>query len=43
MYATVEGVLIAGTGGDLELWHASEVAASSTVRAGTTLTVHKVA
>lgn len=43
MMCYINGVLIAADGGDLELWHASEVAASSTVRAGTTLRLYKVA
>lgn len=43
MFACLSGILIAADGGDLELWHASEVAASSTVRAGTTLRLYKVA
>lgn len=43
MMCYLNGILIAADGGDLELWHASEVAASSTVRAGTTLRLYKVA
>lgn len=43
MMCHLNGILIAADGGDLELWHASEVAASSTVRAGTTLRLYKVA
>lgn len=43
MYCVIRGILIAADGGDLELWHASEVAASSTVRAGTTVRIFKVA
>ncbi len=41
MLAIVEGVLVASDGGDLELWHASEVAAASTVMAGTSLILTK--
>lgn len=37
MLAIVECLLITSNGGDLELWHASEVAASSQVMAGTAL------
>lgn len=43
MMCYLNGILICSDGGDLELWHASEVAASSTVRAGTTLRLYKVA
>lgn len=43
MLCKVQGMLICTDGGDLELWHSSEVAASSTVRAGTTLRLYKVA
>lgn len=43
MMCVISGVAIVTDGGDLELWHASEVAASSTVRAGTTLRLYKVA
>jgi len=42
MMCKVVGVLVCTDAGDLELWHASEVAASSTVRAGTTVLVHRV-
>jgi hypothetical protein len=39
----LEGLMIVTTAGDLLLQHASEVAAASTVKAGTSLILHKVA
>jgi len=41
MLAIIEGVMVVSDGGDLELWHASEVAAASTVMAGTSLILTK--
>jgi len=43
MLAIIEGLLVCTDGGDLELWHASEVAATSTVKSGSTLIITKVA
>lgn len=37
MLVVIEGLIIVTGSGDLELWHASEVAASSTVKAGSSL------
>ena len=37
MLVVIEGLIIVTASGDLELWHASEVAAASTVMAGTSL------
>lgn len=42
MLIIIEGILICTGSGDLELWHASEVAATSTVKAGSALVIHKV-
>jgi hypothetical protein len=42
MLALIEGVMTVTTGGDLELWHGSEVAAASSVKAGTALILTKM-
>lgn len=41
MFAIIEGLIVVTGAGDLELWHASEVAAASTVMAGTSLVLIK--
>jgi hypothetical protein len=41
MMVTIDGLIIVTVSGDLQLWHASEVAASSTVKAGTSLILTK--
>jgi len=41
-YVVIRGLLIVSASGSLELQHASEVAAASTVQAGTTLLLRKV-
>lgn len=41
MYLAIEGLLIVTVAGSLDLWHASEVAASSTVKAGSSLILTK--
>lgn len=43
MYTIIEGLMVVTVEGNLELWHGSEVAASSTVKAGSTLTLRKAA
>jgi hypothetical protein len=43
LFSYIEGLMIATGTGNLELRHASEVAAASTVKAGTSLILHKVA
>lgn len=43
MLAIIEGTCVVTAAGNLELYHASEVAAASTVKAGTSLSVIKVA
>lgn len=43
MYMCFQGILIAGGSGDLELWHGSEVAAQSTVMAGSSLRIWQTA
>lgn len=43
MLTVIEGLIVTTGGGDLELWHASEVAATSTVKSGSTLIITKVA
>ena len=40
---TIEGILVVTVSGDLELWHSSETATSTTVKAGSALTVVRVA
>ena len=42
MLAIIEGVIVVTGSGDLELWHASEVAASSQVMAGTSLILTRI-
>lgn len=39
----IEGVMVVTADGDIELWHASEVAAASTIKAGSALKLTKVA
>ena len=39
---TIRGVMVVTNGGDLELWHGSETATSTTVKAGTSLILTKV-
>jgi len=41
MLMIIEGLIIVTVAGDLELWHASEVAAASTVKAGSSLILTK--
>lgn len=41
MLMRIEGIMIVTVAGDLELWHGSEVAAASTVLAGSSLILHK--
>ena len=41
MLAIIEGMMIVTVAGDLELWHGSEVAAQSTVKAGSSLLLTK--
>ncbi len=41
MLVIIEGMMVATTSGDLELWHGSEVAAASTVKPGTSLIITK--
>lgn len=41
MLEIIEGSMVVTVAGDLELWHGSEVAAASTVKAGTMLITHK--
>lgn len=41
MLEIIEGSMVVTVAGDLELWHGSEVAAASTVKAGTMLVTHK--
>jgi hypothetical protein len=41
MLAYIQGLIVVTAAGDLELWHGSEVAASSTVKAGTSLVLTK--
>lgn len=43
MLMIIEGLAIVTAGGNLELWHGSEVAAASTVKAGTSLRVTRTA
>lgn len=43
MFCVIEGLFIATVTGNLELWHASEVTANSTVMAGTSLILTKTA
>ncbi len=43
MLAIIEGFIIVTVAGNLALWHASEVAAASTVMAGSSLTLQRVA
>jgi hypothetical protein len=43
MLAVIEGYIIVTAAGDLELWHASEVAAASTVKAGSSLILQRTA
>lgn len=43
MLCIVEGVMVVTASGNIELYHASEVAAASTVKAGTSLRVQRVA
>jgi hypothetical protein len=43
IHYVVEGILVVSTSGDLQLLHGSEVAASSQVMSGTTLTLERVA
>jgi hypothetical protein len=43
MMTIVEGFVVVTASGNLELWHASEVAAASTVKEGSGLIVYKVA
>lgn len=41
MFCVVEGIIIVTVAGNLELWHASETANSTTVKAGSTLVLTK--
>lgn len=43
MLTIIEGTMIVTVAGDIELWHGSEVAAASTVKAGSSLFLVKVA
>jgi hypothetical protein len=43
MLAIVEGTMTVTAAGNIELWHASEVAAASTVKAGTILRLERAA
>jgi hypothetical protein len=43
MLMIIEGLMVVTVAGDLELWHGSEVAAASTVKAGSVLVLTKVA
>jgi hypothetical protein len=43
MFAYIQGVMKVTTSGDLELWHASETAASTTVKAGSSLVLTRTA
>jgi hypothetical protein len=43
MLAVIEGTMVVTTTGEIELWHASEVAASSQVMSGSNLVVERVA
>ena len=41
-YVTIEGVMVVSDGGDIELWHASESAAQTSVMTGSTLTITQI-
>jgi hypothetical protein len=43
VYVVIEGILVVTASGDLELWHSSETAASTTVVAGSSLVVIRTA
>lgn len=43
MLTRIDGTMVVTVAGDIELWHGSEVAAASTVKAGSSLVVTKVA
>jgi hypothetical protein len=43
MLVIVEGVLVAGGSGDLELWHSSETAAATTIETGSSVMVIRTA
>ena len=43
MLVLIDGIMIVTVAGNIELWHASEVAASSTVKAGSSLILTKTA
>jgi len=43
MFCTIEGFIIVTVAGDFELWHGSEVAANTVVKAGTSLVINRVA
>jgi len=42
MYAVIEGIMVVTVDGAIQLWHGSEVAAASTVKAGSALTLTRV-
>ena len=43
VHATIEGILVPTVAGDLELWHSSETATSTTVKTGSSLVVIRTA
>lgn len=43
MLMIIEGTFVCTVTGDLELWHGSETAASTTVKAGSSLILQKIA
>jgi hypothetical protein len=42
LYITIEGVMVVSDGGDIELWHASDSAAQTSVMAGSSLVIQKI-
>jgi hypothetical protein len=43
LFVTITGILVVSDGGDLELWHGSETATATSVEAGSSLVVTRVA
>lgn len=43
VFVTIEGIMIVTASGDLELWHGSETATSTTIKAGSSLVVNRTA
>ena len=42
LYITIEGVMVVTDGGDIELWHASDSAAQTSVMAGSSVVIQKI-